>query len=46
MYFLFYFCIDAKKTLGFQNNTSLDNIEVAEIKPGIIEDNNLEHRSS
>lgn len=46
MYFLLWFCIDAKKTLGFQNNNSLENIEVAESLPGIIEDDNLEHRNT
>lgn len=45
MYFLLYFCIDAKKTLGFQNNNSLYNIEVTESISGITEDN-LVHRNT
>lgn len=45
MHVLLCFCIDAKQMLRYQNNNSLDNIEVTETKPGMSEDNNLEHRS-
>ena len=46
VYFLLCFCIDARKTLGLQNNSSLDNTEVTETIPGIVEDNYLKHRST